>query len=655
MKTVSVQVQGDHLERLAQSHSPIEAVTELVWNCLDADATEVSVRLVQNALGKLEEIHISDNGHGLPYEKAEVAFESLGGSWKKQAARSAGGRLLHGRLGKGRFRAFALGEKVTWTTRFEQDGKVSKYTISGRRSNLRTFEIGDTAPVDGGSPGTEVVIATLYKNFTSLAGDGAIEAVTECFALYLRQYPNVRIVYDGTPIDPALAEELVTDYVLDSVAVEDGRLIQANLTIIEWKTAQHRALFLCNAAGFALAGVSPGIQAPGFTFTSYLKADYLQELEAVNALGLEDLHPDLKKLLDPAKEQMRKHFRARAAERTMTLVEEWKSEAVYPYSGQPRNPLEAVERQVFDVVALNVHEYLPSFEAANPQAKRLAFRLLRQALESSPSALQRIIRDVLDLPKEKQAELAELLERTTLEAIISAAKVVADRLDFLRGLETLVFDPQSKEQLLERRQLHRIVAEQTWVFGEQFNLTVDDESLTTVLKRHVEALGIDLADTAPVLREDGSEGVVDLMLSRRVPLPNATEREHLVVELKRPSVKIDDKAVSQVESYAFAVADDERFKDTTTRWVFWAVSNDITDSVRKRARQAKRPEGLLFDDADGRIFIWVKTWGQILQDCRGRLQFFEEQLQYRPNAESALEYLRKTHERYLPKALKAAG
>ena len=43
-----------------------------------------------------------------------------------------------------------------------------------------------------------------------------------------------------------------------------------------------------------------------------------------------------------------------------------------------------------------------------------------------------------------------------------------------------------------------------------------------------------------------------------------------------PKVSIDSKAASQIESYAFTVADDERFRDTKTRWVFRAVSNHYT-------------------------------------------------------------------------------
>jgi hypothetical protein len=175
--------------------------------------------------------------------------------------------------------------------------------------------------------------------------------------------------------------------------------------------------------------------------------------------------------------------------------------------------------------------------------------------------------------------------------------------------------------------------------------------LTKVLEAHLKDGGREVASEAPVLREDGTEGIVDLMLSRRIPQPRAEEREHLVIELKRPTVEIDGTAMLQIQSYALAVADDERFRDTKTRWVFWAVSNKVQDSVRKTARQRNRPDGLFYEDEEQRITIWVKTWGQLIQECKARLEFFQKQLNYAADSESALAYLRVAHEKYLPKVL----
>jgi len=58
--------------------------------------------------------------------------------------------------------------------------------------------------------------------------------------------------------------------------------------------------------------------------------------------------------------------------------------------------LEEAERQMFGRSRAYVNEYLADFEKADTKSKRFSLRLLRQAIEESPQAVQKIIQDVLD-------------------------------------------------------------------------------------------------------------------------------------------------------------------------------------------------------------------------------------------------------------------
>ena len=286
---------------------------------------------------------------------------------------------------------------------------------------------------------------------------------------------------------------------------------------------------------------------------------------------------------------------------------------------------------MFDVVALNVNHYLPAFQGSDEVSKRLQLRLLRHAVERAPADLSRILIEVLDLPVEKRQELAELLDWTTLAHIINASKIIGDRLEFLQGLETLVFDDEFKHAVRERTQLHRVVAENAWMFGEQYHLSVDDQSLTEVLKKHIQLQHRDIEIDEPVKRLDGTRGIVDLMFSRNIQLAGSEEREHLVVELKRPDVNVNSDAITQIKSYAFSVIGDERFRGVTTKWVFWAVLSDLDAFARQEVSQRDRPRGMLYQSDDPSVTIWVKTWSQIINDCRSRLRFFAEKLNYTPD------------------------
>jgi hypothetical protein len=273
--------------------------------------------------------------------------------------------------------------------------------------------------------------------------------------------------------------------------------------------------------------------------------------------------------------------------------------------------------------------------------------MLRQAIERGPEELQLILSEVLDLSPRKRSELAKLLKRTALSSIISAAKTVADRLDFVHGLETLLFDPDEKKRFKERSQLHRLLADNTWLFGEEFALTIDDQSLTEVLRKHLKLLKIDAPVNGEVRRIDGTRGIVDLVLTRKLPTARANEYDHLVVELKAPKLKIGKDETSQVLSYAFAVIEDERFQSLSARWTFWVVSNDMDGFARNQIKSANRPRGVLWESDDSRSRVWVKTWSEIIGDAKTRLEVFQKELNYSADHQAAVKHLRELYSKIL--------
>lgn len=641
---------ADFLERFSKSKRPLPALSELTWNALDGDATVVEVTFHRNGLESIESVEVADNGHGISRKRAEETFGMLGSSWKQTAKTSESGRLLHGHKGEGRFAAFALGSHATWMSRTSSSEGEHCISIEGRgdaAASFGVFELTEDpadAPVSTGT--TVLVSGVTTQAANALDGDELRDRLAKTFAPYLMKYSGVSIRVDGGDLDPSPFVVQTKTYEVVASAVEGSEPVEAQLTVIEWARGFGREIVLCDEHGFPLAVQPGGIRSPGFDWTAYLSSGVIRECDERNLLET-SLSPSLEALLKQARTRLRAHFRERSVELTKGVVSTWKEEDVYPYKGEPADAVETVERQVFDVVALNVNEYLPSFGSSDAKAKRLSLRMLKTALESSPHEVQKLVQEVLDLPEDKREELSELLEYTTLSAVINAARLVADRLNFLSGLEAVLFEPELKRHTKERAHLHRLIAENTWVFGEEFHLTVDDESLTQVLRRHKEKLGRgEDEELDPVTRLDGTKSIVDVMISRAVPLPGGRGNEHLVIELKRPSKRIDSTVATQIESYAFAVIDDDRFRDTNTRWEFWALSNDMDDHVRYRAGQKDRPPGVIFEH--DRFRIWVKTWGQVIEESRARLRLFGEQLDYMATKDRGLEYLRETHAKYVP-------
>jgi hypothetical protein len=669
MQILEVAVAQDHIDSLSRAKKPILGLAELIWNSVDADATEVKVRLDRNGLNSIDSIQVIDNGLGISIEDARAGFGNLGGSWKKSERQSRrDGRILHGKLGQGRYRAFAVCEKAEWNTVYLANGSLKEITITGTADNKRRFTISDEKVSQRKGTGTSVTLSNIIRQQGSLDADRAVTELSRTLALYLKQYPQVRISYDGTVVDPSALEDRHISYTLPPFESENGNTYDANLTIIEWKIDIERALYLCSANGFTLRETTPGIQAPGYRFTAYLRSKLLEEMEEAETIDMEDF-TDLRKLLEVVKEQLRRHFLQRDAEKASNIVERWKSEQIYPYEGTPKDVVEETERQIFDVVASSIDSYVSEFRDVKSKAKKLTFNLLRYALESNPSAMQYILSEVVGLPKDKQDEFAALLQRTSLISMINASKIVSDRLDFLKGLEFLIFDPEMRASVKERSQLHKLVARNTWIFGDEFFLVNNDESLETVLRKHVKDVLFDADLDPPVLRPDGSQGVVDLLLSNVPPEEKIADsdiliskslrrnlsegRHHLVIELKRPSQKVNSAVIGQTRSYALAIADDDRFQTVRTNWTFWALSTSMDKYAQLEAQQHGLPKGVVYQSrADAELnysmTVWAKTWGEVIEDCTSRLRFFQERLNYNATHSTGRQFLQKTYPKFIP-------
>ena len=386
----TVEVQADLIQRLSRA-KPIPALAELIWNALDADSTRVVVRLEYGDLG-LKQIAVSDNGHGIPRGEAPKLFTRLGGSWKRRGGRTKTlQRMLHGYEGRGRFKAFALGRVADWVITYKNgEGSRLSYTVSMIESNLREVRVGEESPAHQEATGVEVRVSEPHKNFRSLETTNSVQDLCEIFALYLKDYRDVCITIDGHDVDPNAAIVGSDEFDLDPIN-EEGQTHSVYLEIIEWRAATKRALYLCNEQGFPLSQVSTRFHVGDFHFSAYLKSPFVSHLHQKEILDLAAMNPALTASIEEAKGRIKEYFRDRAAERAKSVVDSWKEDNIYPYEGEASSPVDAVERKVFDIVAVTASDYMPDFESVPQRNKALHFRMLRSAIEKSPNELQLIL------------------------------------------------------------------------------------------------------------------------------------------------------------------------------------------------------------------------------------------------------------------------
>jgi hypothetical protein len=162
-----------------------------------------------------------------------------------------------------------------------------------------------------------------------------------------------------------------------------------------------------------------------------------------------------------------------------SVLEKWRAVGVYPYDDDPASEAEQVERAVFDVVSGAVSAHIPKKDRVGA---RLTLTLLRDAIRREPEKLAAVLREVASLESEDLDTLVELLNETTLAAIIKSANTITSRNKFLLGLEHLLFDPDDSAAVGERDHLHRILEEELWIFGEGYHMMNSEKGFTQVLR-----------------------------------------------------------------------------------------------------------------------------------------------------------------------------
>lgn len=643
MEKIKVEIKQDLLAKLSAAR-PHLAIAELIWNGLDADASNVVVDVNRGPL-LTEWISVRDNGKAFARKEAQKLFSNLGSSWKHTAQKTKDGRVMHGREGQGRFKAFSLGDHVEWSVVYADGTETKKFEISGRKESITEFSISDEKPVQG-LTGVITTIREVVASAQALEQVDLQKKLAPIFAPYLSTYKGVVLDICGSKLDIQAMVEKDTEIPLDDVLF-GGKTYSVSVEIIEWKELEQRELWACSGEGFPLLQLKRKIRVGDFSYSAYIKTEVFRLLHQDNLLELEDMNPEAQGIIDHAVKAIKEHFRKRTLELSKDVIKGWKDAHIYPYKTLAQNPIEEAERQVFEIVALNVRDNLPTFEAGDKKTKAFQLLMLRQAIENSPDELKTILSEVLDLPKDKQEDLSELLKETNLSSVIAVSKKIADRLKTITALEEILFNRDIADVVKERSQLHKIIEDNIWLFGEGYSLSVSDQSLSQVLRAHNDQLSPDAVIDDPVLRIDRTKGIVDLMLSRVIPTHTETLRNHLIIELKAPSVKVGRKEIAQIESYAMAVAADARFSGINTLWEFYVISTDLDEYAKLKLKEDHVKDGAIIRrSTDPKFIIYIKTWAEILNSNRFRLGFIKEILNSNFGKDESLAYLQKKYEKY---------
>ena len=301
-------------------------------------------------------------------------------------------------------------------------------------------------------------------------------------------------------------------------------------------------------------------------------------------------------------------------------------------------PVQAAERDVYDLVIVTARNVL----GATKSQRRMSAMLLQLALQERPEALDEILRHTLRLSIEDREQLAEMLRYSKLSAIVGSAAEVSRRVELLMALRYLLYDAEEAKKMREVDQLHPLVRDNVWLFGEEWRLTRSEIGLTAILRDVIR--GQDLVLESDLVMKDGQlviqaamRGRVDLLLERA--LDESAGRRRLVVELKRPSVTIGDKELAQVRKYAKTLSGHPG--TGPAKWAFWVVGTKTDPDIEPDMTQIGRVRGHV-DEAE-LYDIFVTTWAELITQAERRFTFYQDQLRYEIGQDEAVLRVRERH------------
>jgi hypothetical protein len=226
------------------------------------------------------------------------------------------------------------------------------------------------------------------------------------------------------------------------------------------------------------------------------------------------------------------------------------------------------------------------------------------------------------------------LDKTDLEDVIHFANLVADKLEFLQFLHELTYGEIST-YLKERSQLHKIIENELWVFGESYNGTPNlwsDKKIGNILKE----LRDRYFNYEPT-KEDGNlinnEGTPDditdlFFLNEKVN--DSDEREIMVVELKAPKCAISEKELNQIDRYAFTIEENSALPSNKVKYKLLLISSTLTKFAKskvKSRRESFPDKPFLYDrKSEKNIEVYVMEWGELIEQNKRKLGYLSNQL-----------------------------
>ncbi|WP_346971558.1 hypothetical protein, partial [Clostridium perfringens] len=317
------------------------------------------------------------------------------------------------------------------------------------------------------------------------------------------------------------------------------------------------------------------------------------------------------------------------------FIKKLKSEGAFPKF--ENNKYGLLKEKDLEMVLTEVCAIQPQlFKTKNSIQNKTIVEFLNLLLDSDErGGIINIMDNILNLTPDERKNLNKVLEKTTLSKIVRTVSIIQNRLKVIEILKVLIYDQTNFTN--ERDHIQKIIEENYWLFGEQYNLVSADKNFEKLIENYSYLIdGLSEKEFNKIEKEnklDPSKRYrrpdIFICRSRSVQYENSTEgEEHIIVELKAPSVTLNKKIYRQVEDYMETITELQLFNSKLRKWKFIMISNKVDDYILKEYETWKEKGKNCLVKQLGNYEIYAMTWDDVFKSFEINNRYLLQRLEF---------------------------
>ncbi|WP_294186320.1 ATP-binding protein [uncultured Clostridium sp.] len=636
---VKTELTNNSIDKLVTNKDFKNGICEYIWNGFDAGATRIDLMFVENEMGGISEIIISDNGRGIVYEELNETFKCVLDSNKKEIKKISN---IHGYKGKGRFAFIAFAEQAIWETSYKSNDNIEKYTIKILKSSANEFNVSKKNKCNN-STGTVVIITGITSiQMESIKDKRFKNYLNDKFAwfLYLNKKNGYEITVNKSKldymefIDETLSKDLcieIDEYIFEVKFIKwAGRIKEKYYTyfINEEYSQVHKTHTSYNNKGI------------DFPHSIYVRSKYFNDFEPIlegkgiieGQISIENKKNQrdkvFKKLNKEIKNIVQEQIKSYRKVQAPKMIDGLEKEGAFPKFNN--NKYDLIKKDDLKEVLTEIYAVQPKIFEGSLANKKSIVGFLNLLLDTDErEGIINIMDNITKLTPEERLELNDVLKKTTLSRIIRTVASIQNRLKVIEMLKKLVYDEEKFTN--ERDNIQKIIENNYWLFGEQYHLVSADENFERALEKYTYV--IDGYTSLDKYEIDNPEKMrrpdIFMCRSRSIYSENATEfEENIIVELKAPKVVINKNIYRQVEDYMILISKESKFNSSIRKWKFIMVSTEIDEDIESRYKSMEiKGKRFLVNSLDN-FEMYAMTWDDVFKNFELNHKYILEKLEF---------------------------